>query len=200
MKILKFKDKESWLEARRGKITGSKVTDVITKRGNTVKVGVYQLIADRLGIPADDENPIERGNRLEPVALDEFEKETGKKVNRDLVIWLRDDDDNIAISPDGYIGETEAVEVKCESSARHIENLVTKELPSNHEDQILQYFIVNDKLKKLHFVSYDDRVLARPYVRIEIKREDVQEKVDKYLEAERAILAMVNGVVAELTF
>jgi hypothetical protein len=49
---------------------------------------------------------MDRGKRLEDEAIERFAKETGKKVNTDLVLWMRDDDENIAVSPDGSIGKT----------------------------------------------------------------------------------------------
>src|SRR3990167_2462315 len=140
MKVTKFEDEQSWLDARLGKITGTRLKDLINKRGGSPKIGFYELIAERICIPATDEGAMDRGKRLEDEAVDRFSKETGKKVNNDLVIWTRDDNENIAISPDGCIGATEAVEVKCLGSARHIEAWLTKEIPNEFEYQVLQYF------------------------------------------------------------
>lgn len=200
MKTLTFETKEEWLEARRGRITGSRLKDIVVKRGTGKKIGFYELIAERLGIPPDGEDVMERGNRLESEALEHFATETGKKLNTSLVMWTRDDNENIAISPDAFIGKTEAVETKCLSSARHIEALLTQQVPSEYEMQVLQYFIVNDSLKTLYFVFYDPRLIAKPFFYITIKREDVQEKVDEYLEYQRTTLEEVNKIVNELTF
>jgi len=200
MKVNKFEDREAWMNARRGKITGSRLKDIIVKRGTGKKIGFYELIAERLGIPADDENAMARGTRLEEEAVAKFVSETKKKVNTDLVIWQRDDNESIAISPDGYIGETEAVECKCLSSARHIEAFLTQQLPDEYKDQALQYFIVNDKLKKLYFVFYDPRVLAKNYFTIEIKRKDVENDVKFYLDYQKQVLLEVDEIVNKLTF
>ena len=200
MKILKFEDKEQWLAARRGKITGTRLKDIVVKRGNGKKLAFYELIAERIAIIPDDENPMDRGTRLEGEAIERFAKETGKKVNTDLVMWLRDDNESIAVSPDGSIGKTEAVEVKCLGSARHIEAWLTQEVPSDYEMQVYQYFILNDALKTLHLVFYDPRIPAKDYFVIEVSRKDIQEKVDEYLEYERKILEEVNEIVNKLTF
>ena len=200
MKTLTFDSREEWLEARRGKITGTVLKDVVTLRGSGKKIGFYQLIADRLGVGAGDEDPMERGQRLEEEAIAEFQEETGHSVDTSLVIWTRDDNESIAISPDGFIGETEAVEVKCLSSARHIEALLTQKVPSDYEMQILQYFIVNEKLQKVFMVFYDPRLLAKPFFFLTITREEVQEKVDEYLEYEHGILKEVEDIVINLTF
>ncbi len=86
MKTLKFENQESWLEARKTKITGSRLKDIIVKRGTGQKIGFYELIAERLAIPSDGEDPMERGHRLETEALERFTQETGKEVDGSLVM------------------------------------------------------------------------------------------------------------------
>jgi len=200
MKTIKFSDKESWLEARKTKITGSRLKDIVVKRGTGQKIGYYELIAERLALPGTNQDPMERGLELEAEAIERFVKETGKKVDTSLVIWMRDDNESIAISPDGFIGTTEAVEVKCLASARHIEALLTGELPTEYEMQAYQYFIVNDKLKTLYFCFYDPRLSVKDFFFKTIKRSEVQEKIDEYLEYQKKILAEVNTIVNQLSF
>src|SRR3990167_8661877 len=146
MKTLLFQNKEDWLEARKGRITGSRLKDIIVKRGTEPKIGFYELIAERLAISPDGENAMDRGVRLEEEAIGRFAEETKKKIDTSLVIWTREDNENIAISPDGFVGEKEAVEAKCLSSAEHIETYLTRKVPSEYEMQAIQYFIVNEKL------------------------------------------------------
>lgn len=197
MKIEKYDDRDQWLEGRRGRITGTRLKDLITK--GKPKIGFYEIIAERVALPAGEEMAMDRGLRLEDDAVLRFTKETGKKVNTDLVIWRRDDDANIAISPDGYIGKTEAVECKCLSSARHIEAWLTQQIPSEYEYQALQYFIVNDQLKTLHVVFYDPR-MPKDFFVINVHRKDVQEQVDECLQIEREVLAKVAEIEKQLTF
>jgi len=199
MKTIKFENEEGWLEARKGKITGTRLKDLILKRSTKPKLGFYEIIAERIAIPATQENVMDRGHRLEEEAMERFMVETKKKVNMDLVIWQRDDDSNIAISPDGFIGKTEAVEVKCLSSSRHIEAWLTKEIPSEYECQKLQYFIVNDKLKKLYFIFYDPR-MPKDLFWIEVNRKDVNEKVKEYLLLEKEALKRIGEIEDQLTF
>lgn len=201
MKTLNFADKESWLAARRGKITGSRLKDIVVLRGTGEKVGYYQLIAERLAIEPDNgEKPMERGTRLEPEAMDLFVKNTKKKVDTSLVIWAREDNESIAVSPDGFIGKTEAVEVKCLSSASHIEAYLTQEVPDEYKFQVLQYFIVNDSLKTLYLVFYDPRFLENiSYFVIEVKRSNLKEDIEKYLEYQKVKLAQVDEIVNKLS-
>lgn len=201
MKTLKFDTKEEWLEGRKGKITGTSAGELVLKSGKGKKIGFYELIAERIGIPQNDnENPMDRGIRLEPEAVARFEAETKKKVDASLVIWTRDDDENIAISPDGFIGKTEAVEVKCLSSARHLEALLTNKLPSEYEDQRLQYFIVNDKLKTLYWIFYDPRIPKKQFFYFTFNRKDFEEEIKLKLELQKNILQEINQIVTDLTF
>ena len=199
MKTLKFNTKDEWLLARKGKITGSRLKDLIVKRGTGKKKGYYELIAERIAVEPTDENPMERGNRLESEAVARFTKETGKEVDTSLIMWTKDENENIAISPDGIIGENEAVEVKCLSSASHIEAFLTNEIPSEYKDQVVQYFIVNDELTTLYSVFYDPRILVKDYFVIETNRDAVQKEIDEYTEYEMTTLAEIEQIVLKLT-
>lgn len=204
MNVLKFDDREEWLAARLRKITGSRLKDIVVKRGTGKKIGFYELIAERIGLPADGENPMDRGTRLEGEALERFEAMTGKKVDTALVIWTRDDNQNIAVSPDGFVipakGKkiTEAVETKCLASARHIEAVLTKEIPSEYKEQSMQYFIVNEDLEKLHFCFYDPRLKVKDFFIIEVTRESVQAEIDSLLAYQQETLREVEEIVESL--
>ncbi len=199
MKILNFEDREQWLNARLGKITGTRLKDIIVLRGSEPKMGYYELIAERLAI-TDDENPMDRGVRLEEEAIERFKKETGKKVDTSLTIWVRDDNENIAISPDGKIGKTEAVEAKCLSSARHIEAYLKNTVPKDLEMQTIQYFIVNDDLKTLNVIFYDPRMPAKDYFVLVVRREDNEYEIEKYYQEQIKTLKAVEDIVVKLSF
>lgn len=245
MKINKYESREEWLAARRGKITGSRAKDIISRTGipkesivqelealkiefkksakknelqallpleslvklkkqQKKKIGFYELIAERLGIPADDESPMDRGTRLESEAIAMLEAESGKKFDQSLVIWSRDENENIAISPDGFVASkkkiTEAVEAKCLASSRHIEAFLTQQIPDDYQEQKIQYFVVNDDLKLLNFAFFDPRLIAKPFFVIKVTREEIQDEIDEYLEYEKDILKEVDEAVNNLTF
>jgi len=200
MKTQKFQNREEWLQARTGKITGTILKDIITLRGTAPKKGFYQLIADRVALPADGENAMDRGVRLEPEAIERFMKQEKKKVDTSLMMWISEENESMAISPDGVIGETGAVEVKCLNSASHIEAWLTQKIPTEHYFQSLQYFIINPKLKWLYFVFYDPRVPAKDFFFITLERKDLEVEIEKYLIQELAILKEIEKIVLELTF
>lgn len=199
MKVIKYDNEEAWLEARRGRLTGTRVGSLVSKRDGKPLKGYYEVIAERVAIPHDGENVLDRGKRLEEEAVDRFAKETGKKAKRELVLCCREDDEDIAYSPDALIGKTEDVEVKCLNSAAHIEALLTKGIPSEYEAQIVQGFVVNDKLKTRYMVFYDPR-MPRDFFYLTITRKDMQVKIDEALALERQVLADIAKIEAQLTF
>ncbi len=199
MKIKNYQNKEEWLNARLCKITGSRLKDLVVKRGNGKKKGFYELIAERISTIPDGENPLERGNRLETIALARFEQETGKKVDMSLVLWQRDDNEDIAVSPDGVVNMEEACEVKCLSSASHIEAYLTHTIPSEYELQTKQYFIVNDELQTLNVIFYDPRVLVKDYFVLTVHRHEIEEEIAEYLQYQIDTLAEVEEIVKQLT-
>jgi len=193
-----FLCEEEWLETRLGKITGSK--RIRPKKGVKPLIGYYQLISDKLALPPTEERAMDRGNRLEEEAALRFSKETGKKVDTSLVLWMREDNENIAYSPDAMVGSSEVLEIKCLNSAAHIEALLTNKIPTEYKDQVLQAFVVNDKLKTLYFVFYDPRLSVKDFFFITIQRKEIQEDVEKYLEFQRKTLEEVSEIVNQLSF
>ncbi len=202
MKLKTYQDREKWLEDRLGKITGSRLKDIVVKRGTGKKKGFWELIAERIATARDGERPMDRGNRLEPEAIEKFIEVTGKKdVNTDLVMWMRDDDENIAVSPDGFIGDVEAIEIKCLNSASHVEALWTKRVPDEYEFQVLQYFIVNEQLENLYFCFYDPTLIKpNDFFFLTITRDSLKEDIETYLKYQQDTLAEVEEIVAKLSF
>jgi putative phage-type endonuclease len=214
MKTLTFlaNERDEWLATRRGKITGSRIGKLYSKRDQKNKLAdYYELVCEMLGLPPkDDENPMVRGSRLETDAIERFEQETGITVDKSLIIWTRDDNESIAVSPDGIIGDTEAVEAKCLDSGKHLKAYLTKKIPDEYDLQVLQYFIVNDKLQKLHFVFFDPRVsmftdpegpVAKlEYFEITVTRREVEGQIEGMLTYEREVIAEAKELVNKLTF
>lgn len=200
MKSKSFTTEEEWKAARVGTIGGTRLGDIMPKRGTDKKMAFYELIAERLGVPSEEEVPMERGIRLEPEAIAKYEEQTGKVVDQSLVLWVSDINQNITCSPDGVIdGGTEAVEVKCLSSARHIKAIIENEIPDDYMPQARQYFVTNENLQTLHFIMYDPRIVAKPLMVFEIHRADIEEDVQKALAFELQTLNEVDEWVAKLT-
>lgn len=190
-----------WLDWRKSRITGSKLKNLIVKRGNGRKVGFYEILAERLSMDTSEvENPMERGHDLELEAIKEFSERTGHDVKTDCGVWVSDENEYITISPDGEIDDEHAVEVKCLSSANHLKAYVEKEIPTEYKEQAVQYFIVNEKLEQLYFVFYDPRITCLPLHYIIINREDIETEIESYKQYELDAIEEINRLVSELTF
>ena len=203
MKILKFEDNKSWMDARRTKITGSRLSEIVVLRGTNEKKGFWELIAERLAKPRPEgEKVMERGHELEIEAVEILEKKLGITFNKDLVLWERDDNSSIAISPDAYKEDLKAaVEVKCLNSAEHIKCYYEKQWPDEYRFQIYQYFIVNPDLEILYFVMYDPSLIEKcQFILFVLVRIDFEDEIDKYLEYQRIKLEKVNEIVNEISF
>lgn len=206
MIIKQFETEQEWLENRLGKITGSTLSDIVPLRETgKEKIGFWKLLAEKLAKPRDfNEIPMERGHELEPIAISILEEKLGNniKFDKSLVMWEREDDNNIAISPDGFTEDLKkAVEVKCKNSAQHIQCYYEKQYPKEHYFQFLQYFIVNEKLEELYVLMYDPSFIEKlQFHYFIIKREEIKEDIDKYLEFQRNKLEKINKIVIELSF
>lgn len=185
---------DEWHQLRKGKITGTTLKAIM----GTPKArqdAIYELIAERLTVGVDSEgdyeNSMARGNRLEPDAIAMFELETGKQVER---TGFCEDETNpmIANSPDGLIGETEAVESKSMGGKNHVKMWLTNKVPDEYEWQVVQYFIVNEKLQKLYFIGYNPDIPVHPLHIIEVTRSEVEAQIAQGKLAQEAVLKTVD--------
>lgn len=166
------------------------------------KKAKYEVLAERLTVQDEwNVTPMERGAELEPKAMEFFEKITGKIVEQ-IGLVSKDGNPNIASSPDGLIKNgkkyTEAVEIKCLSSANHIEAWLENKIPKDYFPQVIQYFIVNEDLQTLYFVLFDPRVTVHPMHVIEVHREEIEEMVASYLAKQEQFLSEVEELADQL--
>lgn len=191
---------DEWHQLRKGKITGTTLKAIMgTPKAR--QEAIYEIIAERLtvGVENDEnrENPMDRGNRLEPDAIATFELETGKQVER---TGFCEDDKNpmIANSPDGLIGENEAVETKCMGGKNHVKMWLTNEVPDEYNWQVVQYFIVNEKLEKLYFVGYNPDIPVHSLHIIEVKREEIKLEIENARKSQEAFLQEIDSILSTI--
>lgn len=188
---------DEWHQLRKGKITGTTLKSILgTPKAR--QEALYEIVAERLTVGIDDEeNAMERGNRLEPDAIAIFELETGKEVER---TGFCEDDSNpmIANSPDGLIGEDEAIEIKCPGGKNYVKMWLTNEVPDEYFWQVIQYFVVNEKLEKLYFVGYNPDIPIHPMHIIEVKREDIKLDIEKARKSQEAFLLEIESILSTI--
>jgi hypothetical protein len=200
MKTIRFEDRESWMKFRLGKITGTRLKDVVVKKGTGEKAGFYEIIAERLTKPdyvpeVVGENAMIRGQRLEERAMQAFVAKTGKEVDSSLIMWVSDQNEYMALSPDGAIGDTEGVEIKCLAGGKHVEAFLTQKIPSDYYFQALDYFIINEKLQTLYFCFYNPSLIVHEFFYIEMHRADVIAEIEEYYTYQVQKLSMIDNAV-----
>jgi hypothetical protein len=129
-----------WLLARLGVPSASSYAKLITTTGRaSAQADAYinQLVAERLtGEPTFFQvtDPMQRGMDLEPQARTAYEMETGNLVIQ--VGFLMHDTLQAGASPDGLVGESGGLEIKCPSGHTHVEYLRDNVLPTKYFQQV----------------------------------------------------------------
>ena len=168
-----------WLELKKGKIGGTRLKDVL--KSNNLPL-IYELIAENGSVEMEEHyinSKMQWGIDMEPIALNQYEEVTGRKV-KDFGWWESDLSEIVGLSPDGASEDlTHAVEVKCPSTKVHVEYIISGRIPAAYKAQILMYYIVNEKLETLDFVSFDPRFTEKPLHILPTTREELKEEIEQ---------------------
>lgn len=154
---------DAWRQERLGKVTASRVADLMarTKSGYSASRENYmaELVAERLtGVPAAQytNSAMQWGTDTEPKARAAYEfyrdmdvVETGFVVHP--IIQMS------GASPDGLVGDDGLVEIKCPNTATHIDTLLGQAVPGKYVKQ-MQWQMACTGRKWCDFVSYDPRL------------------------------------------
>lgn len=169
---------EEWYRLRYGKIGGSTLKELMANKSVQDTAIYSKLLSARFEDYEYEENfqsfDMERGVIYEPVAREMFEDVYNLKV--DLYGWLEMDNGIAGISPDGIIGDkfAEAVEIKCPNRITHMTYIRNPmSMIEEYIWQVVEYFVVIDKLKTLYFVSYRPENTALPLVVQKVNRKTI---------------------------
>lgn len=164
------------------------------------KLGFYEVLAEKIAREKGDAKPMDRGTELEPEARAAVAEKLGETI-AEVGICVHDKYDDISLSPDGLIYKKEkpvyAVEIKCLSTARHLQALIEQKIPDDYHFQVLQYFIVIDELEVLYFSFYDPRIVGHELVIIEVHRDDVQKEVEQWFNYQVEVLEEINQLAEQ---
>jgi len=155
-------NREEWLQSRLGKVTASRVADVIAKTRSGYAASrdnlMAQLIVERLtGKPTEgfSNAAMEWGTQTEPEARAAYSAKTGELVEEVGFI----DHPTIAgagASPDGVVGEG-LVEIKAPNTATMLEWILTRTIPARYLAQ-MQFQMAVTGAKFCDFAAYDPRL------------------------------------------
>jgi putative phage-type endonuclease len=154
---------EEWHQARLGKVTASRIADVMakTKAGYGASRANYmaELIVERLtGRPGDSfQSPaMTWGTNTEPLARAAYEAHKGVLVE-EVGFVPHPTIPMAGASPDGLVDMDGLVEIKCPNTATHIETLMTGNVPLKYIFQMHWQMICTGR-EWCDFVSFDPRM------------------------------------------
>jgi putative phage-type endonuclease len=178
---------DEWFAARLGKVTASRVADVIakTKTGYSASRDNYmaQLVCERLTGQKGESftnSAMQWGTETEPqaraaysAARFEIVEEVGF-VNHPTI-------EAAGASPDGLVGALGLIEIKAPQTNTHIETLLSQTVPSKYNTQ-MQWQMICTGRHWCDFVSYDPRLPAE--LQLFIKRVEYDPVYGAMLEKE----------------
>ena len=194
---------QEWVAARLGKVTASRVADVIakTKTGWGASRANYaaELVAERLtGVPGDQYVNAAMKWGIET----EAEARAAYSFMRDAEVAEVGFIDHPTItmtgaSPDGLVGDDGLVEFKCPNTATHINTLLGASIDAKYIAQ-MQWQMACASRAWCDWVSYDPRLPGsmRLFVRRVARDDAMIAELEKLIPA---FLAEVEQTVASLT-
>jgi putative phage-type endonuclease len=154
---------EEWFTIRIGKVTASRVADIIakTKTGYSASRDNYmaQLVCERLTGQKGESftnAAMQHGTDTEPLARAAYEAlrdvlvdEVGFVPHPSIIM--------AGASPDGLVSEDGLLEIKCPNTATHIETLLSQSVPGKYFTQ-MQFQLACTGRQWCDFVSFDNRL------------------------------------------
>ena len=154
---------EEWFASRLGKVTASRVADVIakTKSGYSASRDNYmaQLICERLTGQQGESftnSAMQWGTDTEPLARSAYEALNGLLVE-EVGFVPHPKIEMSGASPDGLVGLFGMLEIKCPNTATHIDTLLTQTVPTKYITQMQWQMRCADR-QWCDYVSFDPRL------------------------------------------
>lgn len=185
---------DEWHAARLGKVTASKIADIMAVGKNGKPLAGYEnymadLIAERLsGSPTAYfiNAAMEWGTETEPQARAAYRFLEGQDVEEVGFIDHPTIGDSGA-SPDGLVGADGLVEIKCPNTKTHLETLISETVPAKYIKQ-MQWQMACTGRAWCDFVSFDPRLPDELHMFVRrVPRDD--QMIGEMEEAVRAFLA-----------
>jgi len=151
-----------WLKARMGKVTASRVVDILakTKSGYSTSRQNYmmELLCHKLTGKVEESwsSPaMQRGTELEPKARAFYE--LVKEPVTECGLISHPSIPNFAASPDGLVGDSGLIEIKCPNTANHWDFIKTQKPDGKYIIQMQVQMMCTNRAW-CDFVSFDDRM------------------------------------------
>lgn len=153
---------EEWFNARLGRVTASRVQDIVARTKSGYSAGrdnyLAQIVCERLTGKAPDtftNAAMAHGTETEPLARAAYEM--ARSVLVDEIGFVPHPTLMAGASPDGLVGEDGLIEIKCPQTNTHIETLLSQKIPAKYLAQMTWQMICT-KRKWCDFISFDPRL------------------------------------------
>lgn len=154
---------DEWFATRLGKVTASKISDVVakTKSGYGASRATYmsQLLVERLTKTRTEfyaNAAMQWGTDTEPQARAAYEFITNNSVIEEGFI-PHPTIEMSGASPDGLVGDNGMLEIKCPNTSTHVQTLLDEKIPKRYVDQ-MQWQMACAEREWCDFVSFDPRL------------------------------------------
>ena len=182
-----------WLSERAGKVTASMISNVLIKP-ETAGYRDYQaqLVAEILtGKPQGSDytnSAMQFGTETEPLARSAYEAETGFSVD-EVGFCQHPSIERAGASPDGLVGNSGLVEIKCPKVATHLAYLIADVVPAAYKNQMMWQMACTSR-------DWCDFVSFRPDLPEHLQLFIVRFKRDpaRITELETAVVAFLDSV------
>lgn len=178
---------DAWHALRIGKVTASRIKDVMAKTktgyGASRKNYMAELLVERMtGQKADSyiNAAMQHGIDTEAEARAAYEVEKFVAVT-ECGFYICPDIPQSGASPDGLVDADGLVEIKCPNTATHIDTLLSGTIDDGYIKQ-MQWQMYCTGRKWCDFVSYDNRMPE--HLRLFVKRVDRDDKLIEEIKAE----------------
>lgn len=158
---------EEWYKVRYGKIGGTTSAGLFVN-SDTLLLGLLAELTEPIDLDYDSyvSEDMQRGIELEPIARKSLSEYIGVELLQ--AGWLQSTEHSLlGVSPDGISKcETITAEIKCPGAKKHVETLLSNEIPLDNIKQCIHYFTVNPKLEKHYFCSYRPESIKPMFVKV----------------------------------
>src|SRR6056297_3469810 len=154
---------DEWFAQRCGKVTASRIADVMAKTKSGWGAGranyMAQLVAERMTGNVEQSyinTAMQWGIDTEPQAVAAYEALKLCTVNPAPFV-VHPEIPDAGASPDGFVGEWGLIECKCPNTATHIDTLLKGKIADKYQKQ-MQWQMACTGRQWCDFVSYDPRL------------------------------------------
>ena len=192
-----------WLLMRLGKVTASRVSEVVSKgRGKapskSAETYMIELIAEALtgeSKPFFINDAMRWGTETEPQARNMYEVNNGFVSVKEVAFV--EHNEQVGISPDGMIGDDGLLEVKCPATTTQLKRALSDDYSADYKPQIQMQLWVTER-KWCDFVSFDPRLdCAAGYLQQRVYRDE--EYIEEMKTKVYAFVEKMNELIAQLT-